>query len=96
MSREELEIYQKVKIELEKFSERFVSKLYETDNTLCYPYVYDSQIHPDNNTLYIITFRNDCDVDELKTIKIPLRVVYENNIDEYIKEIEKIKAEYDL
>ena len=92
MSREELEIYQKVKIELEKFSERFVSKLYETDNTLCYPYYNTQTLSIDNNVLYISTRNRKLE----KTIKIPLRVVYGNNIDEYIKEIEKIKAEYDL
>lgn len=92
MSREELEIYQKVKIELEEFSEKFVRKLYETDNTLCYPYYDPQTIYIDNNVLYISTRNRKLK----KTIKIPLRVVYGNNIDEYIKEIEKIKVEYGL
>lgn len=104
MSREELENYQRVGKELEEFCEIFVDKLYKIDSTLCYPY-YDRMFVEDNVldiTTYSISY-GDYET-KTKTIDIPLQVIYENKIDEYINKLhndrlteaeEKEKAKYE-
>ena len=85
MSKEEIEIYQKVRNELEEFCEEFVNKLYKIDNTLCYQYDDTFDIYDD--VLYIDTYMTYNDPFDRKTINVPLQVLYENKMDEYIDEL---------
>lgn len=95
LTKEDIENYQKVRKILNEFCDRFITRLYLTDDRLCYPKYTTGDFFIVGNILYINTLKDYSDCDNNYYVEVPLSVFYEDTMEEYINKLHEEKLKKD-